>query len=63
MDTTGGGNQSPSGIKSGGGHEGQQVFCRNISSKRKSEENMGLLLSRMGILVAKNMEIAQVLLI
>lgn len=41
MDTTGGGNQSPSGIKSGEGHEGQQVFCRNASSKRKSEEMWG----------------------
>lgn len=41
MDTTGGGNQSPSGIKSGEGHEGQQVFCRNASSKRQSEEMWG----------------------
>lgn len=48
MEKTGRGNRSPSGIKSGEGHEGQQVFCRNISSKRKSEENVELLAQQGG---------------
>ena len=39
----------------------KKIFCRHTSSKRKTRENVGLLLNRAGALVTKSMEKAQVL--